>query len=88
MGKSKRIGECKGIEGKIDRAVMNYEKASVMGKDTRYKAQLVRKLRAIKRRCESDDTPELRFNGLPASILLPGGIAIAVAAWLLLKKKA
>lgn len=65
--KSTRIGECRGIEGKIDRALMKYEKADILGEDTTYREQLVRKLRAIKRRCESDVTPELSFRGLSGS---------------------
>lgn len=64
MAKSK--DPCRKYDLQLDRAMMRYEKAAIKGHDTKYKAQVVRKIRALKKRCESDVTPELKFNGLRA----------------------
>jgi hypothetical protein len=64
MAKGRAKNECKGISARLDRAMMRYEQAEISGKATSSKAAIVRKLRAIKRRCMSDVTEELRFNGL------------------------
>lgn len=63
MNADRRTPNCSNINSMLERAYLRLDKADMAGMDTRRLASEVRGLRKFKQMCDSNRTPELRFDG-------------------------